>query len=306
VLCWAAGAEKSYSDFFCAALFDEHRDTYTQDDIRSIVARLVDGKPCEEVNLKPDMQFYVLGISPNAARLSIRFFYRDTFGNLMKNVNDHHLRMEIVKPNKDPREFLSLWAAMNETVNQKSSDKKPNSVMAGATARAIFSGSMYPASLIEAVMLRIRAEREITRGRAAIIKAYYLKNENSGCPKEVLTVGLNENSTNIPYTLGRLFSVLEALQEKANPGLNTTIKDKYYNSASASPAMIFPILDNLAQKHLRKLDQGAKIYYDKQIMDLKGILGEEYPSRLTLAEQGSFNLGYYHQTQKRYEKKEEK
>jgi len=88
--------------------------------------------------------------------------------------------------------------------------------------------------------------------------------------------------------------------------VNTTIKDKYYNSASASPATIFPVLDSLAQKHLRKLDQGAKIYYDKQIMELKGILGEEYPARLTLAEQGSFNLGYYHQTQKRYEKKEEK
>ena len=155
-------------------------------------------------------------------------------------------------------------------------------------------------------MLRIRAEREITPGRAAILKAYYLKNTNPYCPKEVLTVGLNENSTNIPYTLGRLFSVYEAVQESANPGINATIKDKYFNTASATPATIFPILDNLCQKHLRKLDTGLRITYDRQIGKLKDVLGECYPSRLSLPEQGSFNLGYYHQKQFRFTKKEDK
>ena len=177
--------------------------------------------------------------------------------------------------------------------------------MAAATARAIFTGGLYPASLLEATMLRIRAEHNITRGRAAILKAYYLRNENKECPKEVLTVSLNEASTNIPYTLGRLFSVYEAVQQAANPGINTTIKDKYYNSAASTPATIFPILDGLCQKHLRKLGAGQRIYYEKQIMELKNILGEENPLRLTLPQQGSFNLGYYHQTQKRYQKKEE-
>lgn len=119
-------------------------------------------------------------------------------------------------------------------------------------------------------------------------------------------MSLNENSTNVAYNLGRMFSVFEDIQQKANPGINATIKDKYFNSAAASPATIFPVLDNLCQKHLRKLDDRAKIYYGRQLGEIKDRLGEEYPARQTLPQQGSFYLGYYHQTQKRYIKKEEK
>lgn len=119
-------------------------------------------------------------------------------------------------------------------------------------------------------------------------------------------MGLNENSSNIPYTLGRLFAVYEAVQEAANPGINATIKDKYFNSASATPAVIFPVLDSLCQKHLRKLDAGLRVFYDRQIGSLKNILDETNPARLSLPEQGSFNLGYYHQKQTRYIKKEDK
>jgi CRISPR-associated protein Csd1 len=155
-------------------------------------------------------------------------------------------------------------------------------------------------------MIRIRAEREVTRGKAAIIKAYYLKNKNKDCPEEVLQVELNEQCTNIPYTLGRLFAVLEHLQQEANPGINTTIKDKYFNSAASTPGNIFPILINLAQKHLRKLSEGQKIYFDRQIGELSMVIGERYPIRLNLAQQGAFQLGYYCQTQKRYQKKEDK
>lgn len=118
-------------------------------------------------------------------------------------------------------------------------------------------------------------------------------------------MSLNPDASNVPYTLGRLFSLLEAIQASANPGINATIKDKYFNSAAAMPASIFPVLNNLYQKHLRKLDAGMRVYYDKQVSALKGVLGESYPARMTLAQQGSFDLGYYHQTQKRYMKKEE-
>ena len=117
-------------------------------------------------------------------------------------------------------------------------------------------------------------------------------------------MSLNEESTNPAYTLGRLFSVYEAVQQAANPGINATIRDKYINSAAAMPASIFPLLNNLCQKHLRKLEPGQRIWFEKQIGALKDILGESYPPRLTLAQQGSFDLGYYHQTQKRYEKRE--
>lgn len=135
---------------------------------------------------------------------------------------------------------------------------------------------------------------------------YYSKNPNKNVPKEVLTVSLNEASTSIPYTLGRLFSVLEEIQQKANPGINSTIKDKYFNSASATPAVVFPTLVNLAQKHLKKLEAGWRISYEKKLQGITDKLGEEYPARLTLPQQGAFQLGYYHQTQARYEKKEEK
>lgn len=304
VVCWAEGAEPEYTQFSNCFLFgDPVPEQFTTDDLHAVVDRLAQGLPCEEHGLDANRKFYVLGLAPNAARLSVRFFYNNSFGTLMRSVSEHHKRLEIVGRDYS---VMPLWALLRETVNMNTTDKSPSPVMAGAVARAIMIGTAYPASLLEAVHLRIRAERSITSGRAAIIKAYYLRNPNPLCPKEVLTVSLNENSTNIPYILGRLFAVYEAVQEKANPGINATIKDKYFNSASSTPAVIFPVLDNLCQKHLRKLDTGLRIYYDRQIGQIKNILGETNPTRLSLPEQGSFNLGYYHQKQTRYTKKEEK
>ena len=304
VVCWAEGAEDIYQTFGVAALFGGGKEGLSGDDLRAALKRLANGLPCDDLGIDPNRPFYILGLAPNAARLSVRFFLRDSFGALMKNVNDHYERMEIVRPSYEKFTYLPLWALLRETVNLNSRDKAPSPIMAGATARSIFSGGRYPASLLEATMLRIRAERHITWGRAAIIKAYYLNNPHEDCPKEVLTVSLNEASTNTAYTLGRLFSVYEAVQQTANPGINATIKDKYFNSAAAMPASIFPVLNNLYQKHLRKLEGGQRVYYDKQVMALKGILGESYPARMTLAQQGAFDLGYY-QTQKRFTKKEE-
>ena len=153
-------------------------------------------------------------------------------------------------------------------------------------------------------MLRIRAESSVTRGRAAIIKAYYLKNPHSDCPKEVLTVSLNEASNNPAYILGRLFSVYEAVQQSANPGINTTIKDKYLTAACETPPVVFPTLLKLAEKHLRKLDGGLKWIREKQLHELTGKITESFPKHLNMEDQGIFMLGYYHQTQARYTKKE--
>lgn len=305
IVCWAEGAEPVYQDLFMSFMSDNMPSTISDNDLRAALRELAAGRPCADLGVDPNRTFYILGLAPNAARLSVRFFLRDSFGKLMRNVNEHYERLEIVKPANAKPGVLYLWAMLRETVNPNAKDKSPSPAMAGATARAVFSGGLYPASLLEAVMLRIRAERDITWGRAAIIKAYYLKNSHTDCPEEVLTVSLNEASTNIPYTLGRLFSVYEAAQQAANPGINATIKDKYFNSAAAMPASIFPVLNNLYQKHLRKLEAGQRVYFDKQVSALKGVLGESYPTRMTLAQQGAFDLGYYHQTQKRYTKKEE-
>ncbi len=116
---------------------------------------------------------------------------------------------------------------------------------------------------------------------------------------------LNENTLYAPYLMGRLFSVLEALQQRANPGITATIRDRFFNSACATPAVVFPQLIKLAQAHLKKLDTGIRIYFDRQIGEITSKLGAEYPRSLSLYDQGVFQLGYYHQTEKRYAKKEE-
>ena len=306
VVCWSEDAKPGYRALSMAAVFGSQEKSLSEGDVRSAVKRLAHGLPVEELDLKPDQPFYILGLSPNAARLAVRFFYKGTFGELMKNINTHYERLEIVHRPGD-YETLPMWALLRETARPAQPGKQAqiSPVMAGTMARAVFTGGRYPAALLEQTVLRIRAEREITRGKAAIIKAYYLRNPDPECPKEVLTVALNEASTNPAYTLGRLFSVYEAVQQEANRGINTTIKDKYFTSAAATPAIIFPLLNNLCQKHLRKLDTGKSIWYEKQIMALAEVLGETLPPRLSLPQQGSFALGYYHQTQKRYTKKEE-
>lgn len=306
VLFWASGGQQAYQSFSMASLFGAPT-AYSASDLQKMTLDLCQGKPVlfEETRLDPETTFYILGLSPNAARLSVRFFLKNSFGGFVRNVQAHQERLEIVRPSFDKFETIPLWKLLDETVNQNSRDKSPTPGMAGETLRAILSDTPYPATLLNGVSLRIRAEREVTRGRAAILKAYYLKNPHPDIPKEVLTVSLNPDSANIPYTLGRLFSVLEAIQSSANPGINTTIKDKYFNSASATPSRVFPTLINLTQKHLRKLDKGWSISYNKQLTALTNKLGETFPDRLSLPQQGAFQLGYYHQTQARYTKKEE-
>ena len=316
VVCWARGGGDLYQSFFGYAAFGQGEPTYEESELRNMVKQLCQGQPVQyrEDRLDPNMDFFVLGLSPNAARLSVRFFLRNTFGGFLRNVQAHQDRLEIVRPAYDKFETLPVWKLLSETVNQNARDKSPAPDLAGEVLRAILNDTIYPATLLNGVTLRIRAEHEVTRGRAAIIKAYYQKlaeatqRENPDIPEEVLRVSLNENSSNIPYNLGRLFSVLEAIQSAANPGINATIKDKYFNSAAATPAVIFPILINLAQKHLKKLrgsNPGLVVFYEKQLTDLCGRIGESYPARMNLPQQGSFQLGYYHQTQARYQKKEE-
>ena len=307
VVCWAKSGGNVYQNIFGWACMGQSP-SYSLNDLQSALQNLCAGQAVlfDEERLSPDMEFYILGLSPNAARLSVRFFLRDTFGTFLRNAQTHQTRLEIVKPAYDKFDTLPLWKLLDETVNQNARDKTPAPNLAGEVLRAVLNNTPYPATLRNSVALRIRAEREVTRGRAAILKAYYLKNTHPDVPKEVLTVSLNPDSTNPAYNLGRLFSVLEAAQEAANPGINTTIKDKYFGSASATPGHVFPVLLKLAQSHLKKLDGGLRTYYDKQITELLAKLGESYPVRLNLHQQGSFQLGYYHQTQMRYAKKEEK
>lgn len=307
VVCWAAGGESAYQDFGMAALYG---DTITEQDVQGALSKLAVGQPIEWNNtmLDPETRFYVLGLSPNASRLSVRFFWQNSFGALARNIQKHYERLKIIKPAYEKYEDLSIWQLLQETVNKNAREKTASPQLAGDVLRAVLTNGFYPTTLIDSVTLRIRAEHEITRGRAAIIKAYYLRNKNIKVPEEVLTVGLNKDSTYVPYVLGRLFSVLEKIQKRANPDINTTIKDKYFNSASATPSLVFPILINLAQKHLQKLDIKAQSYFNIQLQEIFDKFDEitEYPKRLTMPEQGSFQIGYYHQTQYGFTKKEDK
>ena len=310
ILFWAKSGQPAFQDFFAAMAFGGTA-CYDAGTLGGMLKSLLEGKPVlyDETRLDPGMDFYILGISPNAARLSVRFFLRHSFGGFLENVQRHNDRLEIIRPANDSFESIPPWKLVDATVNQNSKDKSPSPVMTGEVLRAILTDTHYPASLLNGVTLRIRADHKVDRTRAAILKAYYLKKPHPDIPKEVLTVSLNPACDTPAYVLGRLFSVYEAIQSAANPGINTTIKDKYFNSAAATPAIIFPILGNLAQKHLKKLkssNRGLCVFYEKQLGEVASLLDTSFPARMSLPQQGAFQLGYYHQTQDRYQKKEDK
>ncbi len=311
VVYWAESAQTQYQDML-KNFFNSSIDN--QKELEKIFGNLKNGLAVDIDDVKIDLnqRFYILCLAPNAARLSIRFFYENSFGNILKNLSDHYERMAIVKPEWE-KEYLSIQEMLMETGNNKLKDKKLVSNMASLVLRDILMDDRYPTGLYTEVLTRIRAEQGgITYGRAAIVKAYLIKNYNMKEGEKYM--GLNENCNEQAYVLGRLFAVLELIQKDANPGINSTIKDRYFNSACATPASVFPILIKLKNSHLKKIERGStglKIQYEKTITELMGKLNMAetqigFPRRLSLEEQGKFMLGYYHQVQKRYEKKEDK
>lgn len=304
VVFWAEGGEELYQDAFGWIM---EMPVDNQKEVQGILKAVAKGEPISvhDLELDPERKFYILGLAPNAARLSVRFFYQNHFGRLLEHINAHYERLQMVRPAWEKREYLGIWALLQETVNQNAKEKKPVFNMAAALIRAILGGDRYPESLYTDLMIRIRAEQgRMTWGRASIIKAHLIRNYN--WKEGVEFVKINEETRNRAYVLGRIFSVLEAIQEDANPGINTTIRDRYFNSACTTPASVFPVLLRLKNSHIRKLDNiGLKVKYEKILTELMGKLNE-YPARLTLEEQGMFMLGYYHEVQKRYTKKEDK
>lgn len=270
--------------------------------------RLANGLPCDDLGVDPNRPFYILGLAPNAARLSVRFFLRDSFGKLMENVNAHYARLEIAGAKYS---ILPLWALLNATVRD-SKKQVPSPVVSGATVRAVFSGTPYPVSLMEAVLLRIRAERNVTWERAAILKAYLAKNYKRGNDhsmfSEVTSVQLNEDCNYMPYLLGRLFRVMEEIQ-LASMGwsVNRSIRDSYFNSAASTPRSVFGKLFSLSNYHLKKLMRD-KPGLGKKLGDLESDLAARLttppPARFTQEETICFYLGYYHQCNGKKEEKE--
>ena len=322
VLTWAQNGEPEYSQFFNLGT-QLNTESVEHDDIEGVIIplmqKIVAGEPCEfkGITLKSDQHFFILALAPNAARLAISFYYKDSFGSLLSNVNHHYLDIAIDRPPFDKWKNPPVWKLLSATVNPKSRNKSASNELTNAVMRSVFTDTPYPATLLNAVRIRIRAEREITADRAAIIKGYYARLARLGRAviannphadkqfKEVLQMNINKESDYVPYVLGRMFSVYEQIQEAANRNINTTIKDRYFNSACATPAHIFPVLGDLSQAHLRKLKRsnpGAFVNLTKELEALAARVGERYPSRLTIQEQGAFQLGYYWEDREKYER----
>jgi CRISPR-associated protein Csd1 len=252
-------------------------------------------------------RFYVLGLAPNAARVSVRFFHSDPFDKIVEKIMQHYKDLEIIKEFEDQHTYLTIQDIVKETISKKASDPEASPLMAGAVFRAILENTPYPAALYNAIINRIRADQDdpkkfiskINYTRAAIVKAYLLRkyrNQSQHPIQEVLVMSLNEQSTYAPYVLGQLFAVLEKVQQEAIGDVNASIKDRYFTSACASPASVFPILLRLSQHHVEKAEYGQA--RDKRIETILNKLDIEInpiPARLTLDEQGAFILGYYHE-----------
>lgn len=246
----------------------------------------------------PDIRFYILGLSPNAARLSVRFWHVSTVKDISEKLGQHFRDLDMVKSFDNDLEHPGIWRLLNETTNKKSKDGPP-SLLAGAVMQSILTGSLYPQALLAAVVGRIRADQTINYMRAAIIKAVLIRKARIVKKHLEVPMALDKGNKTPAYLLGRLFAVLEKAQQDAIPNANTTIKDRFYGSASATPRVVFPQLLRLAQHHIQKAEYGRA--RDKQIEEIVCDI-PEFPAHLGLDDQGLFAIGYYHQRQDFFKK----
>lgn len=321
IVYWAEAAKAEYQDVFLA-LLNPVKDN--QEEVHAVFEKLRKDEQImiNDIELNPAQKFYILCLAPNAARLSVRFFYQSSFGDILKNLERHYERMRMVRPVREEREYLGIEDMLRETVNMNSRDKKVVSNMAAMVLSAILQDSRYPASLYTDALIRIRAEQgRVTWGRASIVKALLIKNYKN--MEGEISMGLNEDCSDVAYVLGRVFAVLEMIQIKATDGIKSTIRDRYFNSACATPASVFPVLLKLKNSHMKKLERDKRYLkkeyedylgklmcklevYQSCLMQEEGGKWEAYPKQLTLEEQGKFILGYYHQKQEKIGKREEK
>ena len=270
--------------------------------VRDFLEAIRKGKAADNLD-DPEIKFFILGLAPNASRLSVRFWHVSTVKDISEKIGQHFRDLSIVKEYENNPDFPGMWQLLRETATlQKLDNVSP--VLAGAFMRSILTGSSYPQSLLSSVITRIRSDQKINYLRAAMLKACLVRKKriNKSIDMEV-AMGLDKESTNVAYRLGRLFAVLEKAQKDAIPGANTTIKDRYYGSASATPRAVFPQLLRLAQHHIQKAEYGYTS--DKKVEEIVQSIGN-FPSHLSIEEQGLFALGYYHQRPELYKKSEKK
>lgn len=247
-------------------------------------------------------RFYILGLAPNSARIAVTYWADIPLKDFSEMILRHFNDMEIVDTRKEKKPYFGLHSLLaTVSLEGKSSNVSPN--LPDAVVKSIFQGLPYPQTLFASCIRRIRAEQSISITRAAILKAYLNRlNDNNN---NKLTVMLDTSNTNQGYLCGRLFAVLDKIQEDANN--QRSIKERYINSASATPAAVFSTILNLSLHHSAKLNEGRGVYFEKikqEIVDK--ISADGFPAHLDLQDQGRFFVGYYHQMQWFYTKNDDK
>lgn len=309
VVFWSGSKEKQNdaTSFFRMAMEPDLLEdpTEIQDDvlnkrISESLRRISQGLNPREVIDDADCPFFILALSGNYARLSVRFYQESTLGDMLMKIQQHNQDLELQRRGekfKDPL-FISPFKILRETARE-SKDIPP--IYSGALMRSILNGSPYPDVIAQAIIRRFRADSRINYVRCAFLKAW-LTRRNS---KHNITTMLDPNNQEIGYVLGRLFAVLQKTQEDALPSLNRSLRESFYASASSSPKRVFPRLMKLFTHHVAKLDGGRKVNRDKLMQEVFSLLNPTvgYPSQLSLEQQGLFSIGFYHQTQDFYIKK---
>ena len=267
--------------------------------VRDVIEKMAHGVPLEQAApaIDPGTRYYVLGLGPNAARLSVRFWHQGTLGELSGRFREHWQDLRL-----DPSPWKTQPAArqiLYETAVQRKPEKIPPA-LGGALMRAIITGGRYPRPLFASVVARMRADGDITGRRAAICKACLARDYRLGFEEEDVPVSLNPDETNPAYRLGRLFAVYEGVQRAAlGRDVNATIKDRYFGAASTTPASIFPLLERNSAHHLSSLRRSGKgglaHWFEHEIDAILSGVDTAFPRSLRLEDQGRFALGYHHQ-----------
>lgn len=244
-------------------------------------------------------RFHVLGLAPNAARIAIRFWETASALDLAKRIARHFDDIKIARAPHDP-EHLSLFRLLTALAVQGKADNIPPNV-GGEVMRAILEDLPYPVPLLNLAVQRCRAEQKPTYARAAAIKAFLNRvmrrtNPKAPSPEKEFQIMLDPTNTHPAYLLGRLFATLEKIQEEGSPGLNATVRDRYYGAASSTPVAVFTTLLRLHNHHLGKLSKGRAVQMERLVGEIMGGL-DNFPRILALPDQGRFALGYYHQRQ---------
>lgn len=291
--------ETGFASFFAAPPKDDPDRNARE--IKALFESIHSGK----LNEDGDTSFYILGLAPNAARISIRFWKTGKVKDFASKIELHFSDLEIIHGKNDEREYYSLFNLLSNIAFEYKLDNIPPSLSV-KVIECILDGAVYPATLQQQCLRRIHADRIVNRIRAAILKAYLNRKDRIYNTNEIqITMALDLENNNQGYLCGRLFAVLEKIQEEAQPGINATIKDRYYGAASSTPVTVFGRLLNLTNHHLAKLHPGRKTNLEKLVQEvMSGVSSNGMPAHLSLDDQSRFAIGYYHQRQDLFTKKD--